>query len=121
MRWRDGESVNQLYLNFTGRALRDSGMKVARLNADSRVLGWSELALGYLKEFICVRPEFEFTGEDVRLFAESKGFHSPASKRVWGSVMMSAAKQGIIRKVGTAPVKNPRAHMAFASVWRRVL
>lgn len=108
-----------LYLDFTGRGLRDAGMKVARLNADSRHPNWTERAVSYVKEFTL--RQVEFMGEDVRAFAEAKGFEKAPSARSWGTVMVLAARRGVIRKIGTRTVRNPRAHCANASVWRPVL
>lgn len=111
---------DQLYLNFNGRALRDAGIKVAAENAESKSPGWGERAVAYVKEYTCYHVEF--LAEDVREFAETNGFRAPlmVSSRCWGHVMVSAARLGIIRKVGVRVVKNPKAHVCYATLWRRV-
>lgn len=108
--------MTQLNL-FNGRALRDQGMKLAQEHAEDKSPGWTELALGYVREYCCYHSTF--TGEDVRLYAEKRGFTIPPHKRAWGAVMANAAKVGIVKKIGTKQVSNPRAHCAIATLWAR--
>ena len=114
--------MNQFALDFTkaatGRELRDLGMQQATTNADRAVLGWSEMAYGYLLEWLAYHAE-AFTGEQVREFAMQRGCQEPTHKRAWGGVMMRAARERKIHKIGTAQVTNPKAHMANAALWRR--
>lgn len=56
----------------------------------------------------------------TRLFAESKGFEVPPHRRAWGGVLVSAARAGIVRKVGHRSVTNPKAHCAVATLWRAI-
>jgi hypothetical protein len=42
----------------------------------------------------------------------------PPSKRAFGHIILKAAREGLITRVGYAPVKNVTAHRAFASVWK---
>lgn len=107
---------DQLTLDFTARVLRDAGIKLAADHAERESPGWGELALGYVKEYACYHTEF--TGEDCRMYAESRGFEAPPHKRAWGSVLLSAARRRIIKKIGTRQVQNPRAHMAIATLWK---
>mgnify|MGYP001605844020 CR=1 FL=1 len=99
-----------------GRVLRDAGIKAAADHAERVSPSWAERALGYVKEYACYHVEF--TGEDCRMFAEAHGFTFPHG-RAWGNVMLMAARRGIVKKVGTRQVKNPRAHCAIATLWRR--
>ncbi len=105
--------MNQLAIEF-----RDAGIKAARDHAEAESPGWGDRALSYVKEYACYHQEF--TGEDVRLYSEGKGFEIPPHKRAWGSILRAAVKRGIILKVGTRQVSNPRAHCAIATLWRAV-
>lgn len=104
----------------SGREQRDAGIERSLLSADRQVKGWSETAFGYLLEFLSGHGG-DFRGEEVREFAHAKGCPHPAHPRAWGGVLMRAARQGKIEKVGTVQVKNPTAHMANANLWRRVI
>lgn len=118
--------MNQLAIDFvaplqaSGRELRDAGIERARSAADRKTLGWSETAFGYLLEFLASHAE-AFRGEEVREFAHAKGCPHPAHARAWGSVLMRAARENKIEKIGTVQVKNPAAHMANANLWKRVM
>ena len=102
----------------TGRQLRDEGIKRATERTEQIHPGWQERALSYVKEFVIYNEVF--LGEDIRTYAEERGFDAPSHKRAWGAVMMTAAKKKIVEKIGTRKVKNPRAHTAIATLWRRV-
>ena len=106
--------MSQLAIDFA-RAARDEGIQRAADNAEARLPGWQERALGYVREY-CVYHK-QFTGEDIRLFAEEHGFEVPPHKRAWGAVMLSAARQRIVRNIGTRKVNNPKAHQAIATLW----
>lgn len=100
---------------FTGRQERDYGIKKAEDHADEDSPGWTEKALDFLRAF----PGDEFQIEDVRTWAERHGLPSPPHKRAWGSVALAARRKGLIEHVGYEQVKNPKAHCAPCSVWRR--
>ena len=110
----------QMQLDFSGRALRDLGMQRASSAAERKIPGWGDRAFGYLLEFVARTPK-KFAAEDIREFAHERGLECPPSLRAWGGVLLAAAKRGIIRRVGFAPVRNPRAHCANAAIWERVL
>lgn len=102
-----------------GRVNRDSGMKRAEDHANLVHDSWTEKALRYLKWYINAGDlKKNFLTEDVR---ESSGtlVPEPPSLRAWGSVMMKAAKAGLIKKVGYAQVKNPKANRTPATLWTK--
>lgn len=99
-----------------GEFLKNEGMNNALIHADKAYAGWSSSAINYLRQY----PEDEFLAEDVSAWAYKQGLAIPPSKRAWGSVMVSANKQGFIERVGHKNVKNPRAHATPASLWRKV-
>jgi len=97
--------------------LRDAGIKRAVDHADKKNADWSKKAYSFLKEFIYLY-DADFMGEDVR--TSSAGIVPvPPSKRAWGSVILKAAKDGLIEKIGYQVTTNPKAHRAIATVWKR--
>ncbi len=111
--------MNQLCIDFDGAARRDAGIAAAVEHAEAEAPGWSARALCYVREF-CGKHA-EFTGEDVRLFAEGSGLDNPPHKRAWGGVMLTASRARLVQKIGTRHVRNPKAHRALATLWRRVV
>jgi len=103
----------------SGEVLRDQGMKRAIDHAEQVVPNWADLATAKLIEYIKIHPHLEFMGEDVRVWAHQRGLLEPPHKRAWGGVIMIAAKKGLIVRVRIGQVKNPNAHRANASVWRK--
>lgn len=103
-------------LNFNkAAAWRDNGIAVAELNAESHIPNWADMAFDALNQFIQGRSD-EFMAEEVRTWAT--WVPEPPSARAWGSVILKAARRGIIRSVGIRKTRNPSAHCANASVWR---
>lgn len=102
-----------------GRVNRDKGIKKS---ADSAGIGWCERAFRFLKWYIHTGDlKKHFIIEDVRSLAKSTVFlEDPLSLRSWGSVTQRAVREGLIKRVGYTQVRNPRANMATASVWRKV-
>lgn len=96
---------------------RDRGIEQAVRHADAVHTNWSEQAFSQFKVFL-IAQRGEFMSEDFREFASGM-LPEPPSKRAFGHVMLRAAKAGLIKKVGHSPVKNIKAHRAFASVWTK--
>jgi hypothetical protein len=99
----------------SGDDLARDGMAKAVKNADSVDLKWSEKAMSALCRFISLHKG-PFQAEDVRRFAVS--VPHPPSLRAWGSVIVKAARLGLIEAVGYETVSNPLAHSTPARVWR---
>jgi hypothetical protein len=97
---------------------RDNGIAVTMANAESKIPGWTDAAFEQLCEFVDGNP-FEFMTEDVRAFAERNGLESPPNLKAWSGVMLRAAKMKIIKKVGIGQRKQPQAHRAFTTIWKR--
>lgn len=100
---------------------RDKGIAIVAASAENYDPMWGkkaeEVFLMYLKKI----GEIEFMTEDVRSFAtENKLIPDPPSNRAWGSVTFSLSKKGVIEKVGMRSVKNPKARMSYANVWKKV-
>ena len=98
-----------------GAELRDKGIKKALDNANNTHDKWSDKAYDFLLKYI--KYQNQFMTEDVRIASE-KAIPKPPSNRAWGSVILKAAKSGLINRVGFANVKNAKAHKTPASVWR---
>ena len=98
-----------------GTQLRDKGIKKALDNANNTHDKWSDKAYDFLLKYI--KYQNQFMTEDVRVASE-KAIPKPPSNRAWGSVILKAAKSGLINRVGFANVKNAKAHKTPASVWR---
>ena len=107
-------SQPQLQLNFTGDQLRDTGMRLALESANEKHDTWGDRCYQLLTRFITIRNQF--TCEEFREWAQ---IETPPSLRAYGSVIMRAAKEGLIEKVGYIQVKNPKAHCANASLWHK--
>lgn len=105
-----------------GERLRDRGMQRAVDHADKETPQWSvkayNLFLTWLKEG---RPRKHFKGEDFRIYCElGELIEKPPSDRAYGSIMIRAAKAGLIKKIGHATTVNPKAHRCFCSLWEKV-
>lgn len=93
--------MNQLAIDFA-RARRDDGIQRAAEHAGDR---WRRGARGYLLEYLACH-DGPFMAEDVREFAEKRGFDFPPDGRAWGVVFQSAASEKLIVKVGYAPARS---------------
>lgn len=103
----------------TGAVLRDRGMKQAIDHAEQETPQWKELALAKLKEFTTEFSHLQFMAEDFRAWAVTNGLPKPPHARAFGGVMAKAAGARLIVKVGIGQVKNPKAHRANATIWRK--
>jgi len=101
--------------NDTGAVLRDRGIEKAICNADAFRIGWRDVALTFCKWYALTHDVF--SGEQVRVASRGE-VPVPPHLRAWGAIMVSAAKQGIIEKIGYTQVENPKAHMANAALWQ---
>lgn len=109
----------QLNLNLSeSRIARDEGIQKAITHAESVVPEWSELAYAELKKFLLNYPG-EFMAEQFRSHCALVDFPLPPHSRAFGGVFLRAARAGIIEKVRLQQVTNKKAHLCYASVWRR--
>jgi hypothetical protein len=100
---------------------RDKGIATVMASADQHDPLWSKKAEEVFRMYIKKVGTVEFMTEDVRNFAsENRLIPDPPSNRAWGGVTQRLAKSGVIERVGTRSVKNPKARMSYASVWKKV-
>jgi hypothetical protein len=105
--------MNQIELSFEAR---DKGIKRAVDHANLLQENWSDQVYQCFVGFI-LASQAPFQMEDFR--ETLQGFVAdPPSKRAFGHIVLRAAKEGLITRVGYAPVKNVTAHRCFSSVWK---
>lgn len=108
---------NAQRLTPTAHEAAEQGMQAAVDHADAEQPNWSDDALDMVR--IYFGQHTEGMVEDIRAFAESRGFTPAPSARAWGPVIRTAAREGIVVSKGYAEVKNPKAHKTPATVWQR--
>ena len=98
------------------RKLRDGGVEKAEEHAEREWTDWKEKAYEFLKYFLD-NHNGPFMAEEVRSLAAYQDFPLPPSARAWGGIIIRAAKEGLIVRMGIQKVKNKKAHCANAAVW----
>lgn len=106
-------------MNLQGKELRDLGIHRAVTHANKEYDDWSDKAYTTLKDFLRLANGKPFMCEDVREYA-SIYLPEPPNNRAWGSIIVRARKDGIIKHHGFSQVTNPKAHRANASLWKGV-
>jgi hypothetical protein len=100
---------------------RDKGIATVMESANQYDPLWSKNAEEVFMMYIKKIGPVEFMAEDVRNFAsENKLIQDPPSNRAWGGVTQRLARRGVIEKIGMRSVKNPKARMSYANVWKKV-
>ena len=94
---------------------RDKGIAQAVNHAVSKCPEWSLKAKTFLGDYM--KTHKEFMAEDV-ILASTGVVPAPPDPRAWGGAFASAARSGILERIGYAPIKNPKAHCRPAPVWR---
>lgn len=89
-----GRQLSQFAIDFASTR-RDLGIARSERSAGD---AWQDRAIGYVKEWIARGNRGAFLCEDVRCFAESRGFEAPPTKKAWGAVVQRAARENIIRR-----------------------
>lgn len=106
----------QLNISFA-KKVRDKGIQRAVTHADHVHDSWSDKCYGLFKDFIRAQSA-PFQTETFR-HSIAGLLEEPPHARAFGSVVVRAVKAGLIKRVGSAPVSNVRAHRALANVWQR--
>ncbi|MGZ4597433.1 MAG: hypothetical protein ACXV3V_10950 [Actinomycetes bacterium] len=93
-----------------GEALRDEGC--AQVNANTAE-AWREQVDAAIRSLAALgRP---FTADDVR---DLDGINDPPSPNAWGSRFLTAAKRGVIVRVGYLPSRRASVHAHPVAVWQ---
>ena len=75
-------------------------------------------ALRQIRYLFQDRPEWEATGEDIRLLVE-KVIGQPHHPNAWGAIIRMALKEGIISRTGEwRQMRTPKSHARQTPVYR---
>lgn len=110
--------MKQDALPLSGSSLRDAGIKQAADHADAEIPDWQLQARRMVDRFLMQQGDVPFQAEYLRTWAHERGLPKPPSLRAWGAVIIWAKKRQLIEFVRHESVSNPKAHRAFASVWK---
>lgn len=102
---------------MNGRDLGHAGALRAAKHADWVEASWQAKAHGLLMRFLGGSGSFQC--QHVINYAKHHDFPAPPDDRAWGMVMLRAARQGIIYKVGYEPSISLRQHGRPCAVWRK--
>lgn len=112
---------SQLELDYTKASEeRDAGIERAVSHANAVTANWSDIAFEKLKEFLQIFSD-PFQAEEVRSFAAvDDEFPEPPSRRAWGGVIRTAARKGLIKRIGFKNTKSVKSHCTPSSLWQKV-
>ncbi|MBS1915696.1 MAG: hypothetical protein JST87_05425 [Bacteroidetes bacterium] len=98
---------------------RDAGIKKSSDHAEQVNPGWNERCYRLLQWWLSTKSKgFRFKTEDFRIASNLEDMiEKPAHDRAFGGIIVRAFKAGLIRKIGTIQVVNPKAHCANATLW----
>lgn len=116
-----GSPLMQSALDFDARAQRDAGIRKAVEHAEDVTPGWSDRAYHVMRCFVDgqnLTGAGEFTGEDLRAYADRLGLPQPPHLRAWGAIFQRAAKSGLIVKTGFTTARAPHVHQSILATWR---
>ncbi len=112
------QTLTQEKLPLDGTALRERGIERSLNHAECELPGWKIRAMDYLINFLRAQGSVPFQAEYFRAWAYSRGLDRPPSERAFGGIILKAKKDNLISFVRYESVSNPKAHKAFASVWK---
>lgn len=113
--------MNQLAIDFEARAQRDAGIRKAVEHAEDFTPDWSDRAYDVMRCFVDgwrIEGRADFTGEDIRDYADRLGLPKPPHLRAWGAIFQRAAKSGLIVKTGFTTARAPHVHQSILATWR---
>ncbi len=101
---------------------RDLGIERAVDHADRESPGWRERATEACLNWIADQQKGRrFLVEEIREYLyQSKQIEKAPSDRAWGAIALKILKSGLVKKIGTGQVLNPRAHRCFASMYEKI-
>lgn len=104
-----------------GKRLADAGLSLAVETANREHTGWSDRCWNLFYQWLNNKPRyFEFMIEDFREYLSIYGLlEMPKSNRAFGFISKRALKHELIEFGKITNVKNPKAHCARATTWRK--
>jgi hypothetical protein len=90
--------------------------------SDHAGIAWNEKAYKCIKKYLRYIPSRQwFRAEHIRMKAYTKyNLPLPKSERAWGSLMVKAMNENLIRPLGIQKVSNPNAHRANANYYEKI-
>lgn len=93
-----------------------------KLEGTSTVLGhnvsWHDSVRSILLE-LTLRYD-QFTSDDLRMACQMRGVPNPKHHNAWGASMSSAAKAGLVRRIGYQKSELPSTHARIISIWQPI-
>lgn len=101
----------------SGEQLKQEGMAQAAASMDPV---WRADVMRVVAEVASVKAQF--TADDIREEAERQGIGEPKHANQWGTVLSSAAKQGICHETTQCvKSKQPQRHSGLIKVWQSAI
>lgn len=108
----------QLPLPLSGKTLKDKGIQKSLDTANRVNPGWGEQCYRFFK--IWIRKQRKpFKMESFRESIQGV-ISDPPSLRSFGSLVVRAKKEHLIKHVGYTQTENPKSHAANCSLWAKV-
>jgi hypothetical protein len=99
---------------------RDRGMQRAQAHADAVQLdAWSARAMSALRRYLAEGPgrDGAFLAEQFVDWTKTADVAQPPEPRAWGAVISTAARRGLIRRIGYAPANT--SNRSPKCLWQR--
>jgi hypothetical protein len=112
------KQLDILELIAEGERLKQEGMLRAEIGAgEAWVKKAKELAIDFVRG---LKTGQTFKIEDIRIHAYNNNLiWKPKSDRAWAVAKTALMKSGLIEHAGQVSVINPKAHGAWANLWRK--
>lgn len=107
-----------LFSQPTGQELAQAGAKRAATHAERVEPGWNQQCYSLLLTYLS-RIDRPFITEDFRM-AIKDIIAPPPDLRAYSSIILKAAKAGLIKKIGYSTAKNPVSHAHPCTLWQKI-
>ena len=98
---------------------RNEGIEQSYAAQNHRCLDWGRQAQTHMHRWLCTKAATEnWSIEDFREYAESRGLPEPENGSAYGRVVSTAARRGLIKFQGYYPASRASAHSRPLRVWR---
>gem|GEM_PF-2595880 len=105
-----------------GKDLAVIGMNLPKETAERKEPGWSDRAFYLFKEFLLLKGDTPFRGEEFINYCYVNDCHAPegTSQRVFAAIIIRAKKEGLIKHIGYTQTHDPKSHRANCSEWKKI-